>query len=295
MILCKNGHPNPDGSTYCRVCNVYIDSTVPATEPTPEPETKPTPTPVPHPVRPLVTLSQSSLSSQPGGSVTCDIAVENPGETQGDYTVAVDGRAAPWASVDPAALSLGPGARASAKLTFHIGADAAAGPVPFEVKVAAKDVADPPTPVPGIIEITLPAPTLSAQVRPERSGGNVSADLVLSLQNPTGKPVTAAVSGLDPAGMLAFEFQPQVVTVPPGGGSSASLHLQAHKRLFLRGRRELRFEVLVVPEGGSTTKVEATFVQDRSTLRLFGRLVWAFLGLIGFLIVAVILLLLLKL
>ena len=24
MILCKNGHPNPEGSTYCSVCKVYI-------------------------------------------------------------------------------------------------------------------------------------------------------------------------------------------------------------------------------------------------------------------------------
>ena len=259
MILCKNGHPNPDGTTYCRVCKQYIDSTVQAAEPTPQPEPvpppPPPPPPEPEPGRPTVSLSESSLTSEPGGTASCQVDVENPGETPGDYTVAVDGRAAQWASLEPTTLSLAPGGRGSATLTFQLGTDAPAGAAPFEVEVASKDAAVPPTLVPGMLEVTAPTPALSGQLQPAVSKGHDAADLVLFLQNPTRTPLTASLSARDPAGVLAFDIEPETVIVPPGTGGSASLHLQAHKRSFVRGRK-LPFEVLVAPEGGTTTKVE---------------------------------------
>jgi hypothetical protein len=288
MILCKNGHPNPDGTTYCQVCKVYIDSTVPA-EPTPQPEPvpQPTPPPEPQPARPTVSLSESSLASEPGGRASCQIDVENSGQTAADYTVTVGGTAAQWARLEPATLSVAAGARGSVVLTFEPGSDAPAGAAAFEVAVTSKDAAPLTGKAPGILEVTAPKLALAGQLQPAVSKGHVSADLVLFLQNATRAPVTASLSARDPAGVLAFDIEPETLVVPPGTGGSASLHLQAHKRSFVRGRR-LPFEVLVAPEGGATTKVEGTFVQERSTLRLLGRLGLGFLALVGLLAVALV-------
>jgi hypothetical protein len=33
MILCPNGHPNPDGTTHCEVCDVYIQTITAPPEP----------------------------------------------------------------------------------------------------------------------------------------------------------------------------------------------------------------------------------------------------------------------
>ena len=47
MVLCRNGHPNPTGATYCSVCQVYIDADAPPVpaEPAPPEPTAPEPPP----------------------------------------------------------------------------------------------------------------------------------------------------------------------------------------------------------------------------------------------------------
>ena len=50
-VLCKNGHPNPEGATYCSVCHVYIDAAA-APEPPPPPPPPPEPEPPPPPPEP---------------------------------------------------------------------------------------------------------------------------------------------------------------------------------------------------------------------------------------------------
>ena len=172
-------------------------------------------------------------------------------------------------------------------LTFLPGSDAPAGAVPFEVEVTSKDAVALTGKAPGLLQVIAPEPVLSGHLQPAVAKGHVDADLVLFLQNPTRAPLTASLSARDPAGVLAFDIEPETVIVPPGTGGSVSLHLQAHKRSFIRGRK-LPFEVLVAPEGGATTKVGGTFVQERSTLRLLGRLGLAFLAFVGLLVVALI-------
>lgn len=173
MVLCKNGHPNPEGATYCRVCRVYIDANAPHVEPEPEPVPVATPAdpPPPQPAPPEVSLSETSLQAGPGTEAKCEVHLQNPGAVDDEYTVEVRGEAAAWALVDPFHLSLTPGAAATAWVTFRPEAGAeAARAVPFEVRVTSKRLVEQPVSVLGVLQLTgapSPAPPVPAPPVPE--------------------------------------------------------------------------------------------------------------------------------
>jgi hypothetical protein len=156
MILCKNGHPNPEGSTYCSVCKVYIDASAPHVESAPQPTpVAPPPPPPPAPASPEVSLSETSLAAAPGGEASCEVRVHNPGALADEYTVEVMGQAAAWAVVEPWHLSIGPGGAATAWAKFRPDPGATAGTaVPFEVNVTPKLLLDHPVSVLGVLQVT---------------------------------------------------------------------------------------------------------------------------------------------
>lgn len=185
MILCKNGHPNPDGATYCQVCKVYIDAAIAPVVPEPEPAPpEPPPQPPPAPpappapaaARPNVFLSQSVVTVAPGGAVTCEIRIENPGETPDAYRVELAGPAAALASLAPERLELEPGAGGAADVTFWSDAAASAGNLPFEVRVHSAALPGQPVSARGVLEIAS-----SAQPPPPPPGPGVGAPLGLAL------------------------------------------------------------------------------------------------------------------
>src|SRR4029453_16609940 len=157
MVLCRNGHENPDGATYCSVCKVYIDASAPPAPepPPPEPEPPPAPARPPEPEpppplpappprqaeAPMVTLSQAELSVIAGDRVPAAIEIANPGEVDDEYVVEVHGEAAQWTSVEPAQLALAAGAAATVQLWFQPVASASPGAVvPFEVSVRSRQL-----------------------------------------------------------------------------------------------------------------------------------------------------------
>ena len=164
MILCKNGHTNPDGATYCAVCHTYISSTEsPAETPSgpPEPQSAPTA------AQPAVALSHASLAVVLGERVTCDVLLQNPGGVPDEYTIEVTGEPAAWALVDPWHVSLDPGATETAVLTFMPSPSTTPrDSVPFEVKVASRQLVDQPASVQGTLEITAPVAPVAEPAPP---------------------------------------------------------------------------------------------------------------------------------
>jgi Domain of unknown function (DUF4234) len=153
MILCKNGHANPDGTTYCSVCKIYIDA---ATAP---PARPPPPPPEPPPAAPVLTLSQATLSVTAGSEVQGEVQIENPGGVGDDYVVEVGGEARPWASVEPWTVSVPAGETGAARVIFRPVDTSPGGSVPFEVKVTAKTLPAAPVVVAGRVEVApRPAP-----------------------------------------------------------------------------------------------------------------------------------------
>jgi hypothetical protein len=166
MILCKNGHPNEDGATYCQVCKVYIDSSAQAAAPSqPEPPKPEPPKPEPAgPEPPIVSLSHASVTAPVGGEGGCEVRVHNPGGTPDEYVIEIAGDAAPFAKLDPWLLPLGPGASGAASIMFRpsLSADAEEA-VRFEIRVTPAQLPDKAVSVPGALEI-VPAQALPAEL-----------------------------------------------------------------------------------------------------------------------------------
>ena len=162
MILCKNGHTNPDGATYCSVCQTYISSTENLAETPPAPPQPPlVPPPEPKAAQPVLSLSHVSLTVVLGERVTCDVRLHNPGTVRDEYTVEVSGEAADWAVVDPWLVALEPGATGTAVLTFMPSPSTTPrDSVPFEVRAASRQLVDQPASVQGVLEITAPVAPL---------------------------------------------------------------------------------------------------------------------------------------
>jgi hypothetical protein len=260
MILCRNGHENQDGATYCVVCKIYIDSTI---EPPPPPIPPEPPRQLP-PTIPLVRLTPDLLTVIPGGEGVSDLRIENVG-TADEYSIEVEGPMASWASVVPAQLAAAAGASGAVRVIFRLPSAAATGTMPFEVTVVSRRDPDVRASAPGMLEISVPEspPPLSAGLEPTISRGRVSARCLVSVRNPASAPVHVKLSVSEAEGFLAFDIDPSEMRVDPGGTATADLRVRARRRLLVRGERPRLYQVLIVPEGGTAVSIDGTFVQKR--------------------------------
>jgi hypothetical protein len=277
MILCKNGHPNEDGATYCQVCKVYIDSTQPVAPPPPPPAPPPPPTPPPPPepvvtpVPPVVALAPNSVSIAQGGETDCEVRVQNQGQVADEYTLELAGQGTAFASLDPAQLSLQPGASGTARVTFHADASASPGPLPFQVVVRSTLLPDQPIFADGLLTIAapapapapVPAPPPSVELSPSTSEGRTSAEHVVTVTNPGGEQITATLTASDPDGSLWFDIEPQKLVVGPGEAQSARVRLRTRDRIFWSGERRRPFQLSAEVAGIPPLTIEGAFVQQR--------------------------------
>ena len=276
MILCKNGHPNEDGATYCAVCKVYIDSTAqpapPAPTPPPPVPAPPAPAPpapappaAPPAALPVVAVAPSSLSVGAGGEISCELRLQNAGAAADDYVFEIAGQAAGFATLDPAGLSLAPGTAGTARVTFRPAGTAPAAALPFQVVVHSRQLAGQSVSAEGMLIVAAPVsvPTLSAELNPRTSRGRTSAEHVVSLANPGSGPAAVTLSASDRDGFLAFEIEPPRLVLAPGAVGSAEVRLRGRKRSLFRGERSRPFQLLVAPEGKPSFTLDGTFVQQR--------------------------------
>ena len=143
MILCKNGHQNPDGATTCAVCGIDI---------TPMPVKPPLPSPAP----PLVTLSETSLRTAVDNEVASQIRIDNVGGVTDEFEITLLGEAAAFGSVEPSSLAIEPAASGVAQVTFRPPASAS-GALAFEARVTSQQLPAEPVSTLGLVEITAPS------------------------------------------------------------------------------------------------------------------------------------------
>ena len=242
MILCPQGHPNPNGTTYCAECKQYIDATTAPAEP---------PTEV-LPAEPLVSLSQPSLSARVGSEATCEVLIEGDVAVAKQYTVEISGDAAPFASVDPSSIEVAPGTVAVVLLTFRpVASGAEGGELSYVVRVAPSDRPEAPRLVMGRIEldpaVAVEAPSLSMQLRPQTSRGRGGAEHLLIVQNLGAEPMTAEPTAMGPGDSVAIAIEPPAVAVPAGGTATMRVRIRPREMLWF-GKREHPFRVLAGPD-----------------------------------------------
>jgi hypothetical protein len=106
----------------------------------------------------------------------------------------------------------------------------------------------------------------------------------IEVHNTGNSPVTAQVSASDPDELLAFDIDPESLTVAPGSTGVARMKVASRKAHRGRSTRRMPFNVVVEP-GGPPVQVDGAFEQKpKASILLF----------LAILVVAAVLVVLLK-
>jgi hypothetical protein len=208
-------------------------------------------------------LDHDHLLVDPGGEVRGQITVRNTGTVVDQFGLEVLGDAAGWATIEPASLSLFPGAEGTA--TFAIRPprlwSTRPGPVALGLRAASKE--DPAGSVveEAMLEIGTFSET-SAEVSPRTSHGRFGAIHEIAVDNRGNVPVEAAVAGTDEDHQLKFETVPPSTIVESGSVGIARLRVRPKKRFWRGPARTRRFQVGVEPVKGKPIALEGVFLHD---------------------------------
>ena len=208
-------------------------------------------------------LDQAAFRVDPGGEVRGQITVRNTGAVVDQFNLEVLGDAAGWASLEPASLSLFPGAEGSATFTIRPPRlwSTRPGPVALGVRAASKE--DPAGSV--VEEAALEVGSFSdtvAEIGPRTSHGRFGATHEIALDNRGNTPVEAAVTGSDEDRLLTFRTSVPSTTVEPGSAGIARLRVRPVKRFWRGPARTRRFGATVEPVGGKPIQLEGVFLHD---------------------------------
>lgn len=207
-------------------------------------------------------LSEAEVVVEPGHEVSVAVEVRSTTAVVDQFELQVLGPAAAWATMDPPALSLFPGAKGSSTVTFAVPRTSSveAGEVPFAVKVASLEDPERPVVEEGAL-LVRPFADLAADLVPRTSSGVRGGKHELAFDNYGNSPVTGALSAADPDVLLHFRFEPAELSVEPGAAQFAALRVRPRKPLWRGPPQPRPFQVAVSVPGRDPVTAEGIFLQ----------------------------------
>jgi len=210
-----------------------------------------------------VTLVTPAVSVEPGQTISIDIKVRNTGTVVDEFVFDVLGDAAGWAVVEPASVSLFPGAEGTAKAVFSPprAATTPAGVVPFGLRARSREDPAGSAVEEGSVQVgAFQEPY--AELVPRTSRGSRSGSHDLAVDNRGNARVSAEIEATDADRQLRFDVKPPAVVVEPGMAAFAKIRVSPAKR-FWRGQPKTRpFQLYVRPEGGVPITLDGTLLQE---------------------------------
>jgi hypothetical protein len=209
-----------------------------------------------------VALSAESLDVVPGEETVCTVTVRNTGSVIDQIGVDVVGAAAAWSVVEPALVNLYPGE--VGEIRVHLKPPRAAKPAAGKLKygVRATSLEDPngSSTAEGTLLIA-PFTELRVVLVPQISRGSRSGKHKVDVSNLGNVAVSTQITAIDPDDALTFTV-PRPAVAPAGQVTQSKL-VAVPRRKFWSGKQEIKpFQVVVQPERGATSTVDATFEQD---------------------------------
>jgi hypothetical protein len=199
---------------------------------------------------PVLRLEPTRLGVDPGGTVTAELTVYNPGHRVEGYDLdVVAQRPMPWATVTPPTLSVYPQQEESAVVTFSppSGASAPGGTLPFGVRARSQVDAALSTVVEGDLDVGTVA-GLQATLTPVTSSGRWSGRHTVSVSNWGNSAARLRVTAQDPDQALGFLVHPPVLDVPLGRDVAARIKVRTRRPVLRGTTRRLPFQVVCEPE-----------------------------------------------
>ena len=207
-------------------------------------------------------LVPAALAVEPGRLGRIDAHLRNGGPEACDVAVEVPPGERDWTWVHPETCSVAPGAEEVVAVFFK----PACGPHPtggrHSVEIVARAAGGAGVAAKG--EATVDVGTwvdAAGTLDPMVAYDQRAAAYTLHVENRGNVPMTAELSTDDPSGALDVTVQPASVSAAPGETATATVAVQARKKLK-RGEQRYRVCVLAEVDGGSELRVEGAFRQQ---------------------------------
>jgi hypothetical protein len=206
-------------------------------------------------------LEPSALAVDPGRLGSMKVHLTNSGAEPCDVAVEVPPADRDWSWVHPESCSVTPGEEAVVAVFFK----PKCGPHPSAgrhlVEIVARPAGQPPAAQgEGTVEV---GPWLDAAgaLEPMVAYDVMGHSYTFTLENRGNVPITASLSTTDPSGALEVGVQPATVSAGPGETATATVSVQARKKLK-KGEQTYRVCVLAQVDGGSDLRIEGAFRQQ---------------------------------
>jgi len=235
----------------------------------------------------LVTLASKALEVVPGSVASCTVTVKNTGTVVDQFTIDVLGDPGAFASAEPPALSLFPGAEGSAVVSFAPPRNSStpAGALPFGIRARSQEDPAGSAVEEGVLTVGTFSDTF-AELVPRASRGSRGATHELAVDNRGNAHLNASITAADADQLLGFDVRPPGLVVEPGTAGFAKVRVRPTKR-FWRGQPKTRpFKVVVAGDDGRPIVLDGSMLQEAILPRW---LVPVLLALLGLLILAVVL------
>lgn len=178
-----------------------------------------------------LTLPATPVALAPGVATRVPVELRNPfGRVLSVRVSVTRGRAADWAWVEPATITLEPGETATVDVIMQPPAEQPPSPalVPFTVAAEETDSGAPAGYATGLLTVALPVPVTGGLAK--REGQKHAYDLWLA--NHSNRPTAVRISTkLDPP-LGSAEAQPGAVQLDPGVSLTAAIHAKPTRPIF---------------------------------------------------------------
>jgi hypothetical protein len=210
-----------------------------------------------------VRLEPVQLAVEPGADATCTVRVWNTGDVVDAYAVEVLGPAAAWTQVEPATVSLFPGANGVARLTFRPPRtpDVLAGTLPFAVRVQSRDAGMATSVVEeGSLDVA-PFAELAAELVPRTSHARFAGRHRVRVMNRGNAPTAVRLSGSEAEQAVELGFSPPALTVPAGGAASSGVRARCTKVSWTAAAQQWTFQVTAETDGTAPVQMQGALEQ----------------------------------
>jgi len=207
-------------------------------------------------------LTINEVSVAPGAEARTMIRVRNNGSVVDQFDMQVLGPAAAWTTVEPASISLLPGAEQSVDVLFRPAkaSDVLAGRTTFAVKAMSHEDPDASSVEEGVIDV-LPYDERAAELIPRTSKGRRSATHEIAVDNRGNAPIVVDLTGVDPAGTMGIQFDPPQLTVAPGTAQFSKVRVQPAKSFWRGQNKTAPFTLFVTGQDQPPIPLDGSMLQ----------------------------------
>jgi hypothetical protein len=207
-------------------------------------------------------LVPSALAVEPGRLGRMAVRLHNNGPEPTDVAVELPTGVRDWTWVHPESCTVPPGEEAEVVAFFKpaCGANPPAGR--HTVELVARVPRDPGAEAKGEGTVEVGAWVDAAgTLDPMVAYDLMASEYTFNIENRGNVPIVADLSTDDPSGALDVGVQPARVSAEPGETATATVRVQARKKLK-KGEQRYRVCVVARVEGGSELRVEGAFRQQ---------------------------------